>query len=252
MFANKNGVYGVFGATVQKISDDLDGIFQLTDFSVALSAALNDFHIGLTGGGSIHCYLLLLKYLDPVQGPRSIVCVFQHNKWFVVSQGDNLIALCSIPLSTTTQFEAFGSSGSDITQLLQDATAAVSVLLQTSLTNHGSPVTAKIPVRAGVSVTARTPQNFTMKIVTENGSNSYALGVSIPVVWVNNLGQTVQFRNNSLQNVNFSVGGFQFPYKSVEGYGKVLGMDVLGSVTGFAINGASIEYNDMDNWGALP
>src|SRR5262249_3407568 len=31
MFANKNGIYAVFGSSVQKISDDMDGIFQQVD-----------------------------------------------------------------------------------------------------------------------------------------------------------------------------------------------------------------------------
>src|SRR5260370_15444151 len=101
--SNKNGVYGIFGATVQKISDDLDGIFQLTDFTLQPSAALNDL-------SNIHCYLLLLKYLDPIAGARSIMVMFQNDKWFAVSQG-SLIAIYSLPLARTTQCEASSASG---------------------------------------------------------------------------------------------------------------------------------------------
>src|SRR5215469_523050 len=95
LFANKQGVYGVFGASVQKVSDDLDGIFQAVDFTQAPSSALNDLN-------NIHCYLLLLKYNDPLSTPRSIIVVFQQNKWFVVSQG-SLLAITSLPLGSTTQ-----------------------------------------------------------------------------------------------------------------------------------------------------
>ena len=252
LFANKNGVYGIFGATVQKISDDLDGIFQLTDFALQMSAALHDFHVQVTSGGSIHCYMILLKYMDPVRGSRSILCVFQNNKWFVVSQGDGILAVCSLPFLGTSQFEAFASSGADVTQLLQDTTTAVPILLQTSLTYHGAPITAKRPIRAGVAVLSKTSQSFNMKILTEYGSLTYPLIVANPVIWYNAAGQVVQWQNASLQNVYFIAGGFQFPYTSVEGYGKFIGCDVSGTMVGFAINGVSIEYNDADLWGPPP
>jgi len=145
LFANKQGVYGIFGATVQKVSDDLDGIFQRTDFSLQPSAALNDL-------SNIHCYLLLLKYNDPLLGLRAIIVSYQTNKWFVVSQGA-LLAITSIPLGSTTQVETFGSSGADVTQLLQNLAVPVPVLLRTALTSHGNPVIAKQLIRSGIAVT---------------------------------------------------------------------------------------------------
>jgi hypothetical protein len=91
-----------------------------------------------------------------------------------------------------------------------------------------------------------------MKILTEYGSLTYPLIVANPVIWYNAAGQVVQWQNASLQNVYFIAGGFQFPYTSVEGYGKFIGCDVSGTMVGFAINGVSIEYNDADLWGPPP
>jgi len=244
LFANKQGVYGVFGATVQKISDDLDGIFQLTDFSQPPSSALNDLN-------NIHCYVMLLKYLDPVVGSRSILVIYQQNKWFVVSQG-SLLAICSVALASTTQVETFGSSGSDVTQLLQNKAVSVPVKLITSLTPNGNIVTAKKLIRSGIAVTTQTAQFLTMTVDTENGSNSYQFSAASIVNWVNNLGQIVQFQNNSLQNVNFITGGFRFPKTSTEGYGKFIGNTVTGTVMNLAINAIVNEYNDEDLWGELP
>src|SRR6202030_1120314 len=161
LFANKQGVYGIFGATVQKISDDLDGIFQLVDFSLQPSAALNDI-------SNIHCYVLLLKYLDPVVGSRSILVLFQQNQWFVVSQG-SLLAICSVALGSTTQVETFGSSGSDVTQLLQNKAVSVPIELITSLSANGNIVTAKKLQRSGIAVTSLSAQSLTVTVDTENG-----------------------------------------------------------------------------------
>jgi hypothetical protein len=244
LFANKQGVYGIFGATVQKISDDLDGIFQLTDFSQQPSAALNDLN-------NIHCYLLLLKYLDPVSGSRSIIVIYQQNKWFVVSQG-SLLAICSLPLSSTTQVETFGSSGSDITQLLQNQAANVPIKLITSLTPNGNIVQAKKLQRSGIAVTTQTAQILDMTVDTENGNNSYTFSASSVVNWVNNSGQVVQFRNNTPANVNFITGGFRFPHTTTEGYGKFIGNTVTGTVMNLSVNAIVNEYVDADLWGELP
>ena len=244
VMANKNGVYGIFGATVQKISDDLDGIFQLTDFNLQPSSALNDL-------SNIHCYMLLVRYLDPVAGPRSILLLFQKDKWFVVSQG-SLLAICSLPLIATTQVSTFGSSGSDVTPLLSNNAAAVPVQLITALTPHGNIMTTKQLIRSGIAVTTKTAQNFSMTVDTENGSNGYQFAASSVINWVNNLGQIVQFQNNGLQNVNFITGGFKFPYRDTEGYGKFIGNTVTGSLVGLSINAIANEYVDKDIWGNSP
>lgn len=244
LFANKQGVYGIFGATVQKISDDLDGIFQLTDFSLQPSSALNDLN-------NIHCYLLLLRYLDPIAGTRSILVLFQSNQWFVVSQG-SLIAICSLPLASTTQVETFGSSGADVTQLLQNKAVSVPVLLITALSSNGAIVLAKKPQRAGIAVTTATAQNLNVTVDTENGSNTYLFAAASVVNWINNSGQLVQFQNNTPQNVNFITGGFRFPHQTVEGYGKFIGNTVTGTVMNLSINAIVTEYVDADLWGESP
>jgi hypothetical protein len=243
LFANKNGVYGIFGATVQKISDDLDGIFQNIDFTLQPSAALND----LT---NIHCYLLLVKYLDPIAGPRSLLLLFQKDQWFLVSQG-SLIAICSIALLSSTQVATFGSSGSDVTRLLNDRTQNVAVKLITSMTSHGNFVMSKKLIRSGVAVTTTVAQNFSLTADTENGSNMYTLQAASPITWVNGLGQVVQFQNGG-SNVNFVTGGFKFPYTDTTGYGKFIGNTLTGNLNNLSVNGIANEYEDAGLWGVSP
>jgi hypothetical protein len=255
LFANKNGVYGIFGATVQKLSDDLDGIFQLVDFTLPPSAALNDFHVNLpnTGGGSIHCYGLLVKYNDPIQGARNITLWYQTNKWFVVSQGGNLVAMAGIPLLSTTQWEVYASAGSDVTQLLQNGGVGVNIKLQTALTAHGNMVMAKESIRSGVGVTTLTAQMLAVTVDTENMSNSYNLSASAVVNWVNNASAIVQWINNSTFDVTFLAGGFRFPFAATEGYGRFMGATITApGVTNLAINAVAQEYVDADLWGQIP
>jgi hypothetical protein len=254
LFANKNGVYGIFGASVQKVSDDLDGIFQAIDFTQPLSSGLHDLHTSISGvssGGSLHNYVLLVKYNDPVAGPRPIMCAFQTNKWFVMSQGA-LLAICNFPRASSTQWELYGSSGADVTQLFQNSNAPVAITLKTALTAHGNLVLGKQVIKAGIAVTAQTAQNFNMLIETENGSNLYPLAAASVVNWVNNANQQINWLNNTPAIVVFIGGGFRFPYTSADGYGKVLGATITGMAQNFAINAVVIEYVEKDLWGDLP
>jgi hypothetical protein len=243
LFANKQGVYAIFGASVEKISDDLDGIFQLTDFSQPLEAALNDLR-------NIHCYMILLRYQDPVRGgSRSIVCMFQEKKWFIVSQGDNLKTICTVPLASSSQIETFGSSGPDVTQLLQNPNLAVSWEIQTALSAHGNPIQAKQILNVGIFGNGVGGANISMEVDTENGVIAYPLAFSPKVQWINNLGQKVNWVNNLGQLVTWLGQGHQFPYTAADGYGKVLGLTATGTSVQTRIHYGAIEYQDADMWG---
>lgn len=242
VFANKVGVYAIFGASVQKVSDDLDGIFQLVDFTQEPVAGLNDIR-------NLHCYLLLVKYNDPALGPRSIMCAFTNNKWFVISQGNGLLALCTVSLGATAQSETFASSGADVTQLLQDSTTAVAVTARTALTHHGNLVQQKKVIRGGVAATVLGPVSMNVTLDSENGSVPYTLPFVVPMSWVNNSGQVVAFVNNSSQVVELGASGFQFPSKMMDGSGKFLGMTITGTVANYSLNAVAIEYQETVLWG---
>lgn len=88
----------------------MDGIFQAADFSKYPCSAVNDIN-------NIHCYLLLLRYNDPVLGKRSIIISYMNKKWFVISQGDNISFILPARVSGST--ETFATSGSDVTQFFK-------------------------------------------------------------------------------------------------------------------------------------
>jgi hypothetical protein len=252
VFANKQGVWAIFGASVEKISDDLDGIFSGSggspanhsniDFSLTPSAALNDIR-------NIHCYLLLVQYIDPVEGNRSIILTLQEKKWFICDQGSNLLAIASAPLLSTGQIETFGSSGSDITQLLQDSTTAQPFKLITGLSPHGNYLQAKGVIRAGVSATVEGVGVFDLEIDTENGADTYPLSGAPQVTWLNDGGGVVTWTNSSGGVVTFCGAGFVFPYTKANGYGKFLGATVTGTQASFALNAVAIEYHEKSLWG---
>src|SRR6266852_722817 len=136
MFANSNGIYAVFGSSVQKISDDMDGIFKLIDFSQQPQSAIADIN-------GIHNISFLVRYIDPLSTTRSIMMTFTGKKWFVVSQGDSLVTIATASTLASGKTSTFSSSGSDITKILGDPTTAVTFKFQSALTHHGNAVQRK-------------------------------------------------------------------------------------------------------------
>jgi hypothetical protein len=144
MFANSNGIYGVFGSSVQKLSGDMDGIWNLVDFTQQPQGALADIN-------GIHNAVFLIRYKDPLSTTRSIMLMFDGKRWWVLQQGNSLTAVATSASLPTGQLSLYGSSGPDVTHLLAVPTLQVSFKIQTSLSHHGNAVQRKRLIAAGIS-----------------------------------------------------------------------------------------------------
>jgi hypothetical protein len=242
LFANKVGVYAVLGASVEKVSDPMDGIFALADFSQPLQAAVQDLHT------SLHTFLLLMRYKDPLQGiTRSLILCFYKNRWFVANQGNQLTAICTASIAGLT--ETFASSGNDVTQIFQ-SNIPVPVIFRTSLSDNNAPHQGKKALRAAIMLSTSnfTTVNFTVD--TENGSQPFPFQSGSAMVFLNNAGQQVVFLNNASQVVNFFTTGLLYQRTPAAGTGIYLGLGLTGTFAGgsgtggFTINQALLEYQD--------
>jgi hypothetical protein len=251
LFANKTGVWAALGASVQKISNEMDFIFQNANFGVPLQAALNDIGSAGIGGGSIRCYLLLIAYLDPANNgaQRTLLLTFFERKWFVMNQGNDIISMSTAKISGS--LETFASSGSDVTQIVQNPNTSVNFLLKTALWHDGKQYLGKRVTRAAVTQTLNEATSSTVSwtIDTENGSTS---GVSptynfgIPVTWINAIGGTVTWFNALGSFVSWITKGVQFqPLQPQGGSGIYLGMTLQGSAQQTSIQNMIIEYVEV-------
>jgi hypothetical protein len=244
LFANKVGVYAILGASVEKVSDQMDGIFPLMDTSQPLQAAIQDLH------SSLHTFLILCRYRDPAQArTRSLILCFTKNRWFVASQGDNLISICTASINGLT--ETFASSGSDVTQIFQSA-VPVNVLLKTALSDNGADI-GKRMLQCAVALTATTALTVNLLTESENGSTLFQLSTGTGFIWLNNAGAVVSWVNNSGQTVEWLVSGFVYQRSQAAATGVYIGMTLYGSFpgagsgggpTGLIINGLVAEYQD--------
>lgn len=242
IFANSVGVFAVFGTSVEKISDDMDGVFRAIDFSQAPCAAVNDIN-------NLHCYELLVRYIDPnLSVTRSLILCYFNKKWFTVSQGNSLrfIHTAVLPNSNgeISQSQTFGTSGNDVTQLIHLPNVAVSFTIKTALTPHSAPYAQKNVVRVACAQAATTTDTLSLLIESENNNQALTYSLGQPIVWLNALGQVVTWINALSQVVTWITGGFRYFTTKTNVSGIYLGATLTGTCSGYSLNAIIIEYQD--------
>lgn len=238
LFTNTVGVFAIFGSSVEKISDDMDGIFRLIDFTQLPAACVNDIN-------NIHCYLLLVRYRDPT-GTRSLMLSFMNKKWFLISQGNSLSFIINGVVNSV--YKAYGTSGADITPLLADSNTAVNIKLITSLTSHGQPMIGKSSMRYAVAQEVGGAATLNLLLESERAPNqSINYTVSNVLNFVNNSSGALQFVNQGGGNLNFITNqvGFFYKHGNSQGVaGVYLGMTLTGSVINFTLSSMQLEFKD--------
>jgi hypothetical protein len=221
LFANQNGIYGVFGSSVQKLSADLDGIWKLLDFSQGPQGALADIN-------AIHNAVFLIRYVDPLQGERSIMVAFDGKKWFVLSQGNSLKAIATSASLATGDLSLYGSSGPDVTELLA-ADLPVTFKIQTALTHHGNAVQSKRAMRVGFTSQIGADSSVTMTVDTETG-----LGPN----------RTMDITTG----VSLVGGSNDANDEPIANSGIYLGLTITGTLAGFTMTNMIIEEQESSVW----
>lgn len=238
LFANTVGVYAVYGSSVEKISNDMDGVFRLVDFSQEPVAAVNDIN-------NIHTYMLLVRYKDPTSTTRSILLSFLDKKWFVISQGNSLKYMTTCVINGIT--ETFATSGSDVTQIIQNFTAPVSFTIRTALSANGKPFLGKTMWAYAIAQTAVVGLPITLILESERGTVTIMYTPSGSGLQFVGTGP-IQFVNNSGVNINFTAGNqffYQTSQQSIVNVGGVyLGATLQGTIANFSLNTIMLGYVD--------
>ncbi|HEX8838363.1 MAG TPA: hypothetical protein VF748_15575 [Candidatus Acidoferrum sp.] len=224
-FVNQNGVYAVFGSSVQKVSKDLDGIFQNCVFNQAPpQGALCDMN-------NTHNVMWLLRYNDPVftQSIRSLFVIFDGQRWFTGSQGDSIAVLTYATSLPNPNWVPVASSGTDVTPIFNSFNTTVTVRLRTALSHHQNPVQRKKTIRLGYAVTL------------DSGTASLIFGIdsdeAIKVFTANLVAgfQTYTFTNDPSTGNPINVSGTYLGYSMV-----------ANTIAGFTLTNLRIEYQETN------
>jgi len=245
MFANASGFYGLFGASPQKLSGDIDKIVQQIDFTLPVSGAQVSIN-------NILCAAFLFNFNDtftPAAATRNILAIFQEKKWWVASQGTGIKFLAFIPIAGAATLFAWDTN--KLYQLFNLPTAAIASRIQTKLWDGGEPILDKQILRGAIGITFGGSGGQTVTAIsdTEAGSQPLSVGGTGTVTWTNASGGTVQFQNSLSQNVNFTVTGYALSVGvATSGGGKYMGLTVTSNSNELNFNEFALEYKTGARW----
>ncbi len=238
IFMNKYGVYALFGASVQKISKALDGVFPKINFTQDVSAGLVQIFNNL-------CYAVNFTYTGGVTA-RPIQAVFFDSKWFFTSQGS--LTFIS-PASINGVLSLWGTTGTDVTPLYSNTTATIATTIQTGLYALDNPIFDKQMNRAGLEYTPSVASTVQLQVDTEVASQVQTLTGSNSLIWYNNSGVEIDWRNNLNQEIDWFSTGFLLVSDYFDIVGKYIGFTVTCNDPALVVNGILCEYEQRASWG---
>lgn len=235
VFANRVGIFGIFGASVEKISGPMTGVIEKTDFNLAPVLDVFDFF-------GYHVLLCLIRYNDSDAGARSLLMAFYNKRWSVISQGDSITGIVTAHLADREQI--FSTEGANITGILADLTVAVDVKIQTALTANQEFQIGKRAMRIMIGQSSGEPNTVNASIDSENGTFAFSFQAGKLITWVNNSNQVIQFTNSMGDPIYWIVGGYvNYETSLIQQTGIYLGATIEGSFKNFHFNNVVIEYN---------
>ena len=249
-FVSDYGVQGITGSTPQKISDQLDGIFPLINFTTQPSG-------GTCVINNIICLCFLVQYVDPVSGSRPLLLVFFNGKWFFASQGNGLTFIATASPNTDSP-SMYGTDGSQLYNLFSDTTSGIAQTIQTKLWNMGTSLTVKQVYKLGIetltvpTITSAGQGAINVSVDNEITNQSYSFSNASGLQFVNNQQGVENFVSNSGGLLTFVVYGYKFIRSDATGFGNYIGLTLTSSSPGIIYNSMHLQYELRTPWAGTP
>lgn len=238
-FATKYGFYALYGATPQKISDNLDGVIPLIDFTKPVSGDVANIY-------NILCLSFLFNYRDPA-GARPLIALFFNKKWFFASQGSGLTLIGGGFQSGTPAL--FGTDGTNIWKLFSDTTSNISTTIQTALWPMKVPTRMKEAQKAGVEITtAAITTSVTLTLDSDFGTIPITLSSTNTGQWINGAGVLGNWINGAAVQGGWITSGFQIYQGDAEFKGRYVGYTMTATAPGYSVNGFLMQHQISTPW----
>jgi hypothetical protein len=130
VFVNPSGVYALYGAAAEKVSDNLDGLFENASFNTGQSGLTPTAAVATVFGRRM--YMFTMTTTDSFTNTlRNIVCMWDGQRWFVHTPTKSTIYLQTQEYDSA--IAAYGSDGTHLFQLFKTPNAYLPSYYQTKL-----------------------------------------------------------------------------------------------------------------------
>jgi hypothetical protein len=146
LFGNENGRFGLYGGNVTKVSDKLDRLFLNSFPPVGGVPSILPGGVTPTAATAtifdVKHDLMLMTIVDPDTGAnRNVMTTWNEQTWSLSSQGVDLVFIGS--QKVRSNFIAWGTDGTSLYPLFQEASASLVKRLDTKMYGADSPFLIK-------------------------------------------------------------------------------------------------------------
>ncbi len=244
---NRSGIYSVYGATPVKISGALDGIFPKIDFTKPIASGCVNIENQL-------CAAFFFSYMDDT-GTRPLMAIYFNKKWFLASQGNDLVTLCSAYDGLQTRL--YATDGAFLYELFNRTGTPVPWKIEQSYWDMDDMTEGKQITKFGFEMNVIDSDgevNFQIDSISAEGvsafitSESYSVPVSATVEWINDFDDVIEWDNDSDIAVGWLGNGYFITMQDGSEDGKYIGITMSSSnVTGTIISDV-LEYTNRESW----
>ena len=246
LFANAFGAHVSYGASVTKISDMLDGVYNTVEnFGGTIPSSAKAIIFGK------RVWLLLLPIVDPINGQQvNKIFMWDSKRWWSSPQDVpiNYIQYQEIDSILTS----WGSTDTAIYPLFQQPTTAFEKTVQSKLWDTpGGLMFTKANTRLWGMVQYYSVESptLTVSIDNETGINAYEEDIDpiSPITWTNNLGQPIVWTNNLGQTIEwYAQGGIAiFEPTAIAQTGVLTGMTMTTMAADMALISVAMDVRPV-------
>lgn len=262
VFGNSSGVYAIYGGAADKVSDQLDGIFEAAGTTLMSDSVIHQPSGAIMTINDVKCYMILLPIQDLFTGVFSRrLAIWDGKKWFLGSQTNSMTYIATQEINSI--LSAWGTDGHDIFPLFTTPSSLRKIwqsklwagdsgfqtikqamrLYTMAEDNSGSGYEFTGTIDAAGESTGLTTQNITID------------SVNFIITWVNNSAQPIQFQNNALQNIFWTSIATGLTLNGIGGVnltsrGGVMGWTLQSVSTDFTVLAHSLLYQKQSPLGA--
>lgn len=224
-----SGIYAAYGGAVEKISDMLDGLF-LGSPNIPTTGGMTGFpSAAVSTIFDIKTYMFLFTGTDTSVTPsvtRPMLAMWEGKKWFIGSQEVNLIFIASQEFNGVLQ--AWATDGTNLFKIFNTASMTLSKKAQSKLWAGDSMIIFKNTFRQYYDIVLNSADAAatTINIDTDVTTTATSTSLLFALTFVNNTNGVIQFQNNALQNLTFTVPGLGISGSDVNASGKLLGLTI--------------------------
>jgi len=233
LFLNQYGVYAIVGATPQKLSDKLDGLWPILSHPADVPAATTTIF-------DVFLWCALINLVDPFgRGTIPILLCFSQGKWFIARQGT--LTWITPVISSLGDPQVWGTDGTNIFQLFADASAPIAYRIMSKLFDFGSGVQYKQWLRVGFEFNSSSAVSATLTAENERNSSAATIPLSSAnIISFVGAGPIVFVGTGPL---TFVAAGLQLVRQQMPGglLGRYLALDLTGTSSPYIMSAIQMQ-----------